>query len=49
MAETFLNLTWLIPIPPLLAFFAIILFANPRKRLSSTIAIGAVVISWVLS
>ncbi len=48
MAETFFNLTWLIPIPPLLAFFAIIMFANPRKRLSSGIAIGAVAVSWVL-
>ncbi len=44
----FFNLTWLIPIPPLLAFFAIILFANPRKRLSSNIAIGAVAVSWIL-
>jgi NADH-quinone oxidoreductase subunit L len=43
------NLTWLIPIPPLLAFFVIILFTNPHKRLSSNLAIGAVALSWVLS
>ncbi|MCS7039284.1 MAG: proton-conducting transporter membrane subunit, partial [Anaerolineae bacterium] len=43
------NLTWLIPIPPLLAFFAIILFTNPHKRLSSNLAIGAVALSWVMS
>ncbi len=43
------NLTWLIPVPPLLAFFAIILFTNAHKRLSSNLAIGAVALSWVLS
>ncbi len=47
--EVFFNLTWLIPLPPLIAFFAIILFANPRKRLSSGIAIGMVVLSWIMS
>jgi len=43
------NLTWLIPLPTALAFFAIILFTNPKKRLSSNVAIGAVVIAWILS
>ncbi len=49
MSDVIFNLTWLIPLPTALAFFAIILFANPKKRLSSNIAIGAVVIAWVLS
>jgi len=43
------NLAWLIPLPTALAFFAIILFANPKKRLSSNIAIGAVVLAWIMS
>ncbi len=43
------NLTWLIPLPTALAFFAIIFFTNPKKRLSSNVAIGAVVIAWILS
>jgi NADH-quinone oxidoreductase subunit L len=49
MSESFFNLTWLIPLPMVLAFFAIILFANPKKRLSSNIAIGAVILSWIMS
>jgi NADH-quinone oxidoreductase subunit L len=49
MSESIFNLTWLIPLPTALAFFAIILFANPRKRLSSKIAVGAVIIAWILS
>ncbi|HHB89834.1 MAG TPA: NADH-quinone oxidoreductase subunit L [Anaerolineae bacterium] len=43
------NLTWLIPLPTALAFFAIILFTNPKKRLSSNVAIAAVVVAWILS
>jgi len=43
------NLTWLIPLPTALAFFAIIFFTNPKKRLSSNVAIAAVVIAWILS
>ena len=46
--EVFFNLTWLIPLPPLIAFFAIILFVNPRKRLSSGLAIGMVALSWIM-
>ncbi len=49
MSESFFNLTWLIPLPTALAFFAIILFANPKKRLSSNIAVGAVILAWILS
>ncbi len=43
------NLTWLIPLPTALAFFAIIFFTNPKKKLSSNVAIAAVVIAWILS
>ncbi len=41
------TLIWLIPLPPLLAFFAIVLFTNPRKGLSHWIAIGAAALSWL--
>ncbi len=44
-----LNLTWLIPVFPFLAFVLIVLFTNPNKKLSSGIAIGSVAVSWVLS
>lgn len=42
------TLIWLIPLPPLLAFFIIVLFTNPRKALSHTIAIASAGISWLL-
>ncbi len=48
MGETALNLSWLIPIPPLLAFAIIVLVTNPNKRLSAAIAIAGVAVSWVL-
>ncbi len=38
-----------IPIPPILAFFLIVLFSHRSNRLSHSIAIGALVISWALS
>jgi NADH-quinone oxidoreductase subunit L len=41
--------TWLIPLPPLLSFALIVLFANRSKTLSHTIAIGLMAVSWVLS
>ncbi len=42
-------LTWLIPVPPLVAFFAIILGANRSKGLSHTLAIAGVGSSWIMS
>jgi NADH-quinone oxidoreductase subunit L len=39
-------LIWLIPLPPLLAFFLIILLTNRGKALSHTIAVGAALLSW---
>jgi NADH-quinone oxidoreductase subunit L len=42
-------LTWLIPLPPILAFGLIILFTNRSNRLSHTLAIGGMLISWGLA
>ena len=44
MTET---LMWLIPLPPVLAFFLIVLFTNRSKALSHTIAVGAAFLSWL--
>jgi NADH-quinone oxidoreductase subunit L len=41
------SIIWLIPLPPLLAFFLIILFTNKSKALSHTVAIGAAALSWL--
>ncbi len=41
-------LVWFIPLPPLLAFFAIVLYSNPRKALSHSIAIGGALLSWLM-
>ena len=41
------KIIWLIPLPPLLSFFTIILFTNKRKALSHGIAIGAAGLSWL--
>ncbi|MGZ9140119.1 MAG: NADH-quinone oxidoreductase subunit L [Nitrospira sp.] len=45
--ETIKLLTWLIPLPPVLAFALIVLFTNRNKALSHTIAIGAVFLSFL--
>jgi NADH-quinone oxidoreductase subunit L len=44
MTET---LIWLIPLPPVLAFFLIVLFTNKNKALSHTVAVGAAFLSWL--
>ena len=41
-------LIWLIPLPPLLAFGAILLGGYRSNRLSTWLAVGAMVISWAL-
>src|SRR5215211_4677992 len=41
------TLIWLIPLPPLLAFFLIVLFTNRSKALSHTVAVGAALLSWL--
>ena len=38
---------WLIPLPPLLAFFLIVLVSNRSKALSHTLAVGAALLSWL--
>ncbi|HJS18962.1 MAG TPA: NADH-quinone oxidoreductase subunit L [Anaerolineales bacterium] len=43
------TLIWLIPLPPVLAFFLIVLFTNRSKALSHSIAVGAAFLSWLLS
>jgi len=41
------TLIWLLPLPPLLAFFIIVLFTNRKKALSHTISVGAAFLSWL--
>jgi NADH-quinone oxidoreductase subunit L len=41
------TLIWLIPLPPVLAFFLIVLFTNKNKALSHTIGVGAAFLSWI--
>lgn len=41
------TLIWLLPLPPLLAFFVIILLTNRNKALSHTLAVGAAFLSWL--
>src|ERR1041384_1758696 len=45
--ETIKTLTWLIPLPPVLAFALIVLFTNRSKALSHTIAVGAAFLSFL--
>jgi len=40
-------ITWLLPLPPLLAFFVIVLFTNRYKALSHSLAVGAALLSWL--
>ena len=47
--ETAKLLTWLIPLPPVLAFALILLFTNRVKWLSHTLAVGAALLSWLAS
>jgi NADH-quinone oxidoreductase subunit L len=41
------TLIWLIPLPPVLAFFLIVLFTNKNKTLSHIVAVGAAFLSWL--
>ncbi|MEW6083949.1 MAG: NADH-quinone oxidoreductase subunit L [Chloroflexota bacterium] len=41
------TLIWLIPLPPILAFFLIVLFTNRNKALSHSIGVGAALLSWI--
>ena len=40
------NLIWLLPLPPLLAFFIIVLFTNKSNKLSHIIGVSAAALSW---
>lgn len=40
-------ITWLIPVPPILAFFLIVLFTNRLKAVSHTLAIIAAFLAWL--
>jgi NADH-quinone oxidoreductase subunit L len=41
------TLVWLLPLPPLLAFFLIVLLTNRNKALSHTIGVGAAILSFI--
>jgi NADH-quinone oxidoreductase subunit L len=43
------TLTWLIPLPPLLAFGLIVLFLNRNNTVTHVVALGAIITSWLLS
>jgi len=43
------TLIWLIPLPPVLAFFLIVLFTNKNKALSHMLGVGAAGLSWLAS
>ena len=40
------TIIWLLPVPPLLAFFLITLVTNRDKALSHFIGVGAALLSW---
>jgi NADH-quinone oxidoreductase subunit L len=41
------TLIWLLPLPPLLAFFLILLFTRRHNKISHSIAVGAAILSWL--
>jgi NADH-quinone oxidoreductase subunit L len=43
------TLIWLIPLPPLLSFFLIVLLTRRQRALSHTLAVGAAILSWAAS
>ena len=42
------TLTWLIPLPPLLAFFLILLFTRRNNSVSHIVGVGAAALSWLI-
>lgn len=46
--EGLFSVTWVVPIPPFLAFLAILLFLNKNKRGSALTAIGSALLSCIL-
>jgi NADH-quinone oxidoreductase subunit L len=43
------TLVWLIPLPPLLAFFVILLFTRGNKRLSDLVSVASILLTWVIA
>ncbi len=48
MQDFLFRLTWLVPVFPFLAFIIIILFTQKNNKLSHSISIGSIVLSWLL-
>jgi len=48
MKEFFFNITWIIPVFPFLAFLIIILFTQGNRKLSHSLSIGSMVLSWLV-
>ena len=48
MQDFFFSITWLIPLFPLLAFVIIILFTQGNNKLSHSLSIGSMVLSWLV-
>ena len=48
MKEFFFNITWIIPVLPFLAFLIIILFTQGNRKLSHSLSIGSMVLSWLV-
>lgn len=42
-------LVWVIPLPPLVAFFVILLFTRGSKLISDIVSIAAILLTWVLA
>src|SRR5574341_534154 len=47
--EILQTLVWLIPLPPLVAFFVILLFTRGSKGLSDLVSVGAILLTWVIA
>src|SRR3989304_3775782 len=41
------SIIWLLPLPPIVAFFLIVLFTNRSKALSHTVPVGAAFLCWL--
>ncbi len=48
MREFFFNITWIIPVFPFVAFLLIILFTQKNQKLSHSLSIGSMVLSWLV-
>ncbi|MGB2965721.1 MAG: NADH-quinone oxidoreductase subunit L [Anaerolineales bacterium] len=48
MQDFFFSITWLVPLFPLLAFIIIILFTQGNNKLSHSLSIGSMVLSWLV-